>query len=63
MAIKIVEDGPDITVSRSEFNRFSQDYRKAFQMYAGAVPTLEEYIRGRLQEENNNRSRLITESK
>ena len=51
MAIKIVEDGPDITLTQSQHNRFRQEYAKAFQMYSGPVPTFEEYVRSRLNEQ------------
>jgi hypothetical protein len=61
MTIKIVEDGPDVTVTRSDYNRFAQEHRKAFQMYVGPIPTLEQYIRQRLQEQSDTKTHLLTE--
>ena len=46
MAIHILPE-PDITISRSDFERYRYDYSKAFQYYVGPIPTLEEYIRSR----------------
>lgn len=57
MAI-VIDRKPDIHVSEEEFNRYSQEYQKAFTHYAGVIPTLEEFIRRRksskkfAQEEN-----------
>lgn len=51
MTIRIVEDGPDITLTRSQHNRLRQEYEKAFQMFIGHLPTFEEYVRSRLNEQ------------
>lgn len=59
--INIIEDGAPITLTRSEYNRYAQEYRKTYQYYSGVVPTIEEYIRGRLQEQNTNKANLLNE--
>jgi len=61
MGIKIVEDGPDITLTRSEHTRFMQEYQRAYQLYAGPVPTFEEFVRNRLNEQKAGKRDLLTE--
>jgi len=50
MSIKIVEDGPEVVLTRSEHTRLQHEYQKAFMMYSGPVPTFEEFVRQRLTE-------------
>ena len=43
MAIKII-DGPDTIVTASELQKYQSEYVKAYLMYSGIPPTLEEFI-------------------
>jgi hypothetical protein len=53
MAIKIVDEQPDIQLTSDEHMRLLSEYRKAFMSYAGTPPTFESWVR----------SRVVTESK
>jgi|HubBroStandDraft_4_1064222.scaffolds.fasta_scaffold531111_2 hypothetical protein len=44
MSIKIISE-PDVKVTREELARYTYEYSQAYRMYAGPIPTLEEYIR------------------
>lgn len=63
MAIKIIEDGPDITLTRSEYNRLYAEYSKAFMLYAGTPPTFEEWVRERLEARATRRCVLLKAQK
>lgn len=54
MAIKIVLDGPEITLTESEYWRYHAEYSRAFQHFAGVPPRFEEYVRRRIQEAKTN---------
>lgn len=47
MAIKIVEDGPELTLTRSEHSRLLDEYQRQYMFYAGIVPTFEEWVRAK----------------
>lgn len=49
MAIKIIDEGPDIHLTASEHARLLDEYQKAFMFYAGTPPTFESWVRGRQQ--------------
>lgn len=49
MAIVVTKE-PDIHVSEGDLNRFRQKYQKAFSMYCGEQPTLEEFIKREIAE-------------
>lgn len=45
----------DVYVSMADYERYLKDYKSAYSRYHdGPVPSLEEYIRVRLTEENKN---------
>lgn len=46
MTIRIIADGPDITLTESEYARLQLEYEKAFMYYSGVPPTFEEWVRG-----------------
>lgn len=46
MAIKII-DQPDIRLTAGDLARYRREYDDAMRYYAGPLPTLEEFIRGR----------------
>lgn len=54
MSIRVVKQ-PDISVTESELRRYQDEYRRAYSMYAGTPPTLEEYIRIRQREKEDRR--------
>ena len=45
MSIKIIPDGPEITLTESEYARLQAEYNQAFMFYAGIPPTFEEWVR------------------
>jgi len=45
MAIKIIDEQPDIHLTASEHARLQDEYRKAFMFYAGTPPTFESWVR------------------
>ena len=47
MTIRIIEDGPEIAMTRSEHNRLMAEYAEAFMFYAGTPPTFEDWVRQR----------------
>ncbi len=47
MAIKIVDNEPDVVVTESELRRYKDEYKRDYAMYAGSPPSLEDYIRSR----------------
>jgi hypothetical protein len=47
MSIKIIKLESDVEVTEGELFRYEEEYRKAFAMYAGPRPSLEEFIRDR----------------
>lgn len=50
MAIKIIDKKPDIYITQVDYDRYSYDYENAYRHYAGKIPTLEEYIRRRIED-------------
>lgn len=48
MTIKIVEDGPPITLTASQHARLRQEYSQCFQFYSGVPPTFEQWVRRKL---------------
>lgn len=44
MAIKIIDEKPDIYLTRAEHDRLQQEYRQ-FCMFHSAPPSFEEYVR------------------
>lgn len=47
MAIKIIPDGPDISLTENEAAKLLAEYRQAFMFYAGTPPTFESWVRTR----------------
>lgn len=58
MAIRFIykeKSEDDVYVSMADYERYLHDYNNAYRRYhSGPVPSLEEYIRVRLTEENKN---------
>ena len=48
MTIKIVKE-PDVTLTQSEYNRYMDEYRKAFMFYCGTPPTFNAWVAERLK--------------
>jgi hypothetical protein len=51
MGIEIIKT-PTIHLTQSQLNRYREEYRRAFMMYAGTPPDFEEWViaRGAIQE-------------
>jgi hypothetical protein len=45
MTIHIIDEQPDIYLTREQYHRLMQEYQKAFQFYSGIVPTFEDWVR------------------
>jgi len=58
MAIRFIyteKSEEDVYVTMNDYERYVRDYKSAYRRYHnGPVPSLEEYIRVRLTEENKN---------
>lgn len=54
MAI-IIDKQPNVHVTESEFAKYSDEHRQAYAYFAGTPPTLEEFIRRRQRETDENR--------
>lgn len=57
MAIKIVDNGPDITLTPGEYSRLAEEYSRAFSFHCGPKPTFEEWVHNKKLSE----SRLLIE--
>ena len=44
MSIKIIEDGPEIVLTQSEYARLAREYKRAVMMMVDP-PTFEEWVR------------------
>jgi hypothetical protein len=55
MSIRIVKRPADVFVTEDELARYKEEHKKAFAMYAGTPPTLEEYIRQKQTEKTQHR--------
>lgn len=44
MAIKIIDESPDIHLTRSEYNRLRHEYDQAMQYYAGPRIDFEDWV-------------------
>lgn len=47
MAIRVIDQKPDVHVTESELRRFRDEYQRTYMFYAGTPPTLEDFIRNR----------------
>lgn len=59
MSIKIVEDGPEIILSKSEYERLLQEFTKSMMYYAGPLISFETWLRRR----NMERAALVKDEK
>lgn len=48
MTIHIIDDSPDIYLSRGDYARYRQEYERAMMFYAGPHITFEEWVRQRM---------------
>ena len=46
MAIRVIDDEPEVKVTADELRRYKDEYEKAYMHYAGKPPSLETFIRG-----------------
>jgi hypothetical protein len=44
MTIHIVDDAPDIYLTREQYNQLLAEYQKAFQFFSGTPPTFEHWV-------------------
>jgi hypothetical protein len=45
VAIKVIDQEPDVVVTSEELRKYRSQYAEAYRMYCGTPPSLEEYIR------------------
>jgi hypothetical protein len=45
MAIRVIDQKPDVVVSSEELRKYRSQYAEAYRMYCGTPPSLEEFIR------------------
>lgn len=54
MAI-VIQKQPDVIVTESELARYSDEYRQAYSHFCGTPPSLEDFIRNKIQRSNEDK--------
>ena len=58
MAIKIIDEQPDVTVTSEELRKYKDEYSRAYMHYVGTPPSLEQYIRQQKHRVSSHKLRL-----